>query len=61
MRESFVEALKCKYEAEIAAGKATASQREGFSREGGPGGDFSDFKQGGLAKQMKRSGLASKK
>ena len=24
MRESFVEALKCKYEAEIAAGKATA-------------------------------------
>ena len=44
-----------------AAGKATASQREGYSREGGPGGDFSDFKQGGLAKQMKRSGLASKK
>ena len=24
MRESFIEALKCKYEAEIAAGKATA-------------------------------------
>ena len=40
---------------------ASKDDREGYSKEGGPGGDFSGFKSGGLAKQMKQSGMASKK